>query len=160
MLTYTLFPVMRSFATVRLLQYKKFPPSPSTSPGTQFSFISPSIRRHCQIRSFARYLLAMKHQDNILEGKYPAKAHCAKVAAYLKEKAGSDGPSRIYLQGQKTRMIEDNDEPQPFRSTSLRPVDRSELLLTSFLDSAVTSSTCQAAPCLTVTSYITSPPPP
>ena len=82
----------------------------------------------------------MKHQDNNLEGKYPAKAHCAKVAAYLKEKAGSDGPSRIYLQGQKTRMIEDNDEPQPFRSTSFSHIDRSELLLTSFLDSVVTSS--------------------
>ena len=161
MLTYTLFAVMRSFATVRLFEYRSIPSSPGTSIGTpQFSFISPSTRRHYQIRSFARYLQAMKHQDNILEGKYPAKAHCAKVAAYLKEKAGSDGPSRIYLQGQKTRMIEDNDEPQPFRSTSIRPVDRSELLLTFFLDSAVTSSTYQAAPCLTVTSYITSPPPP
>lgn len=61
----------------------------------------------------------MKYQDHVLEGKYPAKAHCAKVAAYLKGKTGNDGPSRIYLQGQKTRMIEDNDEPQPFRSTSL-----------------------------------------
>ena len=152
---------MRSFATVRLFQYRSFPSSLGTSTGTpQSSFISPSARRHCQIRSFARYLLAMKHQDNILEGKYPAKAHCAKVAAYLEEKAGSDDPSRIYLQGQKTRMIEDNDEPQPFRSISLKPIDRSEFLLISFLDSAVTSSTCQAAPCLTVTSYITSPPPP
>ena len=83
----------------------------------------------------------MKPQGNILEGKYPAKAHCAKVAAYLKEKTGSDGPSRIYLQGQKTRMIEDNDEPQPFRFISLSPDDRSESLLTSCPDSAVTSST-------------------
>ena len=83
----------------------------------------------------------MKHQDDILRGKYPAKAHCSKVAAYLKEKTGIDGPSRIYLQGQKTRMIEDNDEPQPFRSTSFRQIDRPGRLLTSFLDSAVTSST-------------------
>ena len=82
----------------------------------------------------------MKHQDDILQGKYPAKAHCSKVAAYLKEKIGIDGPSRIYLQGQKTRMIEDNDEPQPFRSTSFSHIDRPEFLLTSFLDSAVTSS--------------------
>ena len=83
----------------------------------------------------------MKHQDDILQDKYPAKAHCSKVAAYLKEKTGTDGPSRIYLQGQKTRMIEDNDEPQPFRSTSFRRIDRSELLLTFSPDSAVTSST-------------------
>ena len=152
---------MKSSVTVRLFQYRSFSLSTRTSTGTpQFKFIPPSTRSHYQIRSFARYPLAMKHQDSIVEGKYPAKAHCAKVAAYLKEKSGGDGPSRIYLQGQKTRMIEDNDEPQPFRSISLRPVHRSELLLTFFLDSAVTSSTCQAAACLTVTSYITSPPPP
>ena len=58
----------------------------------------------------------MKDHDSILKGKYPAKAHCAKVAAYLKEAVTNDSPTRIYLQGQKTRMIEDNDEPQPFRS--------------------------------------------
>ena len=61
----------------------------------------------------------MKHHDSILKGKYPAKAHCAKVAAYLRETVKDDSPARIYLQGQKTRMIEDNDEPQCFRSESL-----------------------------------------
>ena len=150
---------MRAFVNVRSFQYRRFPLSRSTST-PQFSFIPPSPRRHCQTRSFARSLLAMKHHNNVLEGKYPARAHCAKVAAYLKEKTGNDGPSRIYLQGQKTRMIEDNDEPQPFRFTSLSRSDRSKLLLTSFLDNAVISSTCQAAACLTVTSYITSPPQP
>lgn len=60
----------------------------------------------------------MTDKDPILQGKYPAKAHCEKVAAYLKDKASHDGPTRIYLQGQKTRMIEDNDEPQPFRSAN------------------------------------------
>ncbi|KAI9879450.1 MAG: hypothetical protein M1830_008497 [Pleopsidium flavum] len=50
----------------------------------------------------------------VLAGKYPAKAHAAKVAAYLKNKHHNvDGV--IYLEGQKTRMLEDNDEPQPFR---------------------------------------------
>ena len=48
--------------------------------------------------------------DHILSGKYPAKAHAKRVASYLKATTGV-----IYLQGQKTRMIEDNDEPQPFR---------------------------------------------
>ena len=57
-------------------------------------------------------MLAM---DTILEGKYPAKAHCEKVAAALKKEGKHDVPSRIYLEGQKTRMIEDNDEAQPFR---------------------------------------------
>lgn len=62
----------------------------------------------------------MADKDPILQGKYPAKAHCEKVATYLKDKASHDGPTRIYLQGQKTRMIEDNDEPQPFRSANAR----------------------------------------
>ena len=65
------------------------------------------------------YSTTMGHHDPILKGKYPAKAHCAKVAAYLKERVKDDTPARIYLQGQKTRMIEDNDETQPFRSDCL-----------------------------------------
>ena len=77
------------------------------------------IKVHLQARSLREHSRTMASTDSILQGKYPAKAHCAKVAAYLKEKAPDDGPSRIYLQGQKTLMIEDNDEPQPFRSGSL-----------------------------------------
>ncbi|MCJ1434932.1 hypothetical protein MMC27_004302 [Xylographa pallens] len=46
--------------------------------------------------------------------KYPAKAHAAKVASYLKSKSPSAN-GIIFLEGQKTRMIEDNDEPVPFR---------------------------------------------
>lgn len=56
----------------------------------------------------------MDDVDNILAGKYPAKAHAAEVAAYLKSKH-PDADGVIYLEGQKTRLIEDNDEPQPFR---------------------------------------------
>lgn len=67
-------------------------------------------------RKWSFNFTTMKHHDSILKGKYPAKAHCAKVAAYLKETVKDDSPARIYLQGQRTRMIEDNDEPQPFRS--------------------------------------------
>ncbi|MCJ1367004.1 hypothetical protein MMC16_006135 [Acarospora aff. strigata] len=56
----------------------------------------------------------MDDVEAVLAGKYPAKAHAAKVAAYLKSK-NPDADGVIYLEGQKTRMIEDNDEPQPFR---------------------------------------------
>ena len=53
--------------------------------------------------------------EEVLKGKYPAKAHAVKVTAYLKSQDPSaDG--LIYLEGQKTRMIDDNDEPVPFRS--------------------------------------------
>ncbi|TKA81824.1 putative Xaa-Pro aminopeptidase pepP [Cryomyces minteri] len=52
--------------------------------------------------------------DSILSGKYPAKAHAKRVADYMKAHGGS-GSGVIYLEGQKTRMIEDNDEAMPFR---------------------------------------------
>jgi hypothetical protein len=49
-----------------------------------------------------------------LEGKYPAKEHAKRVAGYIQATgAGSDGV--IYLESQKTRLIEDNDTPQKFR---------------------------------------------
>ena len=58
----------------------------------------------------------MDEQDPILNGKYPAKAHCAKVASYLQTKPASVRSNAvIYLEGQKTILIEDNDEPRPFR---------------------------------------------
>ncbi len=58
----------------------------------------------------------MDQQTEILEGKYPAKAHCAKVASYLQTRsANAAGNAVIYLEGQKTVLIEDNDEPRPFR---------------------------------------------
>ncbi len=100
----------------------------------------------------------MIHHDSILKGKYPAKAHCAKVAAYLKDTVKDDSPARIYLQGQKTRMIEDNDEPQPFRSEYLMPTAevRADLYCS---DSVVIFSISLAVICPTAISYTTFPPP-
>ncbi|GKZ39032.1 hypothetical protein AbraIFM66950_011690 [Aspergillus brasiliensis] len=52
--------------------------------------------------------------DSILAGRYPAKAHARRVAQRLQ----ADGSSRngiIYLEAQKTRLIEDNDEAMHFR---------------------------------------------
>ncbi|QDS69772.1 hypothetical protein FKW77_010289 [Venturia effusa] len=51
---------------------------------------------------------------SILNGKYPAKAHARKVAQYI-IKNGGDPKGVLYLEGQKLKMIEDNDEPCPFR---------------------------------------------
>lgn len=49
--------------------------------------------------------------DAILAAKYPGKAHARRVAQALKaQDAGA-----IYLEAQKTRLIEDNDEAMPFR---------------------------------------------
>lgn len=49
--------------------------------------------------------------DAVLTTKYPAKAHARRVAETLQH----DGSAVIYLEAQKTRLIEDNDEPMPFR---------------------------------------------
>jgi Xaa-Pro dipeptidase len=57
---------------------------------------------------------AMTSTDKILKGKYPAKDHAKRVASYL-QNAGYPKEGTIYLESQKTRLIEDNDEPVPFR---------------------------------------------
>lgn len=56
----------------------------------------------------------MSSTDSILNGKYPAKNHAKRVAKYL-EAAGYSQNGVIYLESQKTQLIEDNDEPMPFR---------------------------------------------
>ena len=106
------------------------------------------------LRRFSSHSTIMNQQDSILNGKYPAKAHCAKVAAYLKETVKDDRPARIYLQGQKTRMIEDNDEPQPFRFEHVvaRAQVRADLY---YSDNVVIFSTSLAATCLTATFFTT-----
>ncbi|KNG85500.1 peptidase D [Aspergillus nomiae NRRL 13137] len=53
--------------------------------------------------------------DDILAGKYPAKSHARRVAQLLQARHGHGAPGVIYLEAQKTRLIEDNDEPMPFR---------------------------------------------
>ncbi|KAH1395530.1 hypothetical protein KXW21_007631 [Aspergillus fumigatus] len=52
--------------------------------------------------------------DAILAGKYPAKAHARRVAESL-QSYRNGCPGIVYLEAQKTRLIEDNDEPAPFR---------------------------------------------
>ena len=52
--------------------------------------------------------------ETILKGKYPAKQHAKRVADYVRDKVpGANGV--LYLEGQKTKMIEDNDGEEHFR---------------------------------------------
>lgn len=52
--------------------------------------------------------------EETLKGKYPAKAHCQRVAQYLLDQGlARDGV--IYLEAQKTRMVEDDDQAMHFR---------------------------------------------
>lgn len=59
----------------------------------------------------------MTDYDEVLKGKYPAKAHAERVAAYIRAKlpAGKADHGVIYLESKATRLLEDNDEPEPFR---------------------------------------------
>ncbi|KZL65994.1 XAA-Pro dipeptidase (metallopeptidase family M24), partial [Colletotrichum tofieldiae] len=52
--------------------------------------------------------------ETVLKGKYPAKQHALRVADYVKSKVpGATGV--LYAEGRMTKMLEDNDEPEPFR---------------------------------------------
>jgi Xaa-Pro dipeptidase len=59
--------------------------------------------------------------ETMLREKYPAKAHARRVAARLRETTTSSAsPSAVdsailYVEGRATRLLEDNDEPEPFR---------------------------------------------
>ncbi|KAK0654650.1 putative Xaa-Pro aminopeptidase PEPP [Lasiodiplodia hormozganensis] len=50
----------------------------------------------------------------VLKGKYPAKTHARKVKEWIVANGG-DAEGIVYLEGQKTKMNEDNDQEQPFR---------------------------------------------
>jgi len=52
--------------------------------------------------------------DTILQGKYPAKRHAKRVVDYIRSKV-PDATGVLYLESRATKLIEDNDEPQPFR---------------------------------------------
>lgn len=58
--------------------------------------------------------LNMADFEAVLKGKYPAKAHARKVVEYIR-RTEPNASGVLYLEGQKTRMIEDNDETMPFR---------------------------------------------
>ncbi|EFX00436.1 prolidase [Grosmannia clavigera kw1407] len=59
----------------------------------------------------------MTDYDEVLRGKYPAKAHAQRVADYIRAKVPAARAKHgvIYLESKATRLLEDNDEPEPFR---------------------------------------------
>ena len=52
--------------------------------------------------------------DTTLKSKYPAKAHCQRVAKYLTDR-GLPRDAVIYLESQVTEMVEDDDQAKYFR---------------------------------------------
>lgn len=99
--------------------------------------------------------------DAIIAGKYPAKAHARRVAQQLATNANGS-PAVIYLEAQKTRLIEDNDEPMPFRYVSFMSLHSCRLLSQSKTNqyrlsgSAALSSTCLVV-CYRIRLWYTTP---
>ncbi|KAK7740444.1 hypothetical protein SLS53_005285 [Cytospora paraplurivora] len=57
----------------------------------------------------------MAPYDEVLKGKYPGKLHAKRVAEYIRSKIPDATEGIIYLEGGKTRMIEDCDQEEHFR---------------------------------------------
>ena len=52
--------------------------------------------------------------ETVLKGKYPAKAHAKRVVEYIRSKV-PDATGALYLEGRSDSLLEDSDEPVPFR---------------------------------------------
>ncbi|KAI0527969.1 peptidase M24, structural domain-containing protein [Xylaria bambusicola] len=52
--------------------------------------------------------------ETVLKGKYPAKAHAKRVVEYIRSKV-PDATGALYLEGRSDHLLEDSDEPVPFR---------------------------------------------
>ncbi|KAL8789019.1 MAG: hypothetical protein Q9195_007039 [Heterodermia aff. obscurata] len=75
--------------------------------------------------------------------KYPAKAHAAKVAAHLTSLDTVYRSATIYIEAQKTRLLEDNDEAEPFSDDVIwsgLPLSPSEALTKYDVDAVLTTS--------------------
>lgn len=59
----------------------------------------------------------MAHIDveTVLKGKYPAKSHAKRVVEYIQSKIPDATSGVLYLEGRADKMLEDSDEPVPFR---------------------------------------------
>ncbi|KAF4626721.1 hypothetical protein G7Y89_g11436 [Cudoniella acicularis] len=108
-------------------KHKRIPPSLNTEWHSQDNHATKDLRQTI-INSRAEIAVAeishvssrkvvnkkMASTEAVLSGKYPAKAHARRVVEYIRSK-NPDVNGVLYLEGQKTRLIEDNDENVPFR---------------------------------------------
>lgn len=56
--------------------------------------------------------------EAVLKSKYPAKAHAKRVVELIRQKE-VDATGVLYLESRQTKLIEDNDSPEPFRYESV-----------------------------------------
>ncbi|RSL57459.1 putative Xaa-Pro aminopeptidase [Fusarium duplospermum] len=52
--------------------------------------------------------------EAVLKAKYPSKSHAKRVVDLIREKI-PDANGILYLESRMTKLLEDNDEPEPFR---------------------------------------------
>lgn len=52
--------------------------------------------------------------EAVLKGKYPAKSHARRVVDLIRKK-DPNANGVLYLEGRMTKLLEDNDSPEPFR---------------------------------------------
>lgn len=73
-----------------------------------------AILSAAQRRAYTSLCPATMDYDTILQGKYPAKRHAQRVTEYIRSKV-PNASGVLYLESRMTKLIEDNDEPEPFR---------------------------------------------
>ncbi|KAJ8124427.1 hypothetical protein O1611_g9214 [Lasiodiplodia mahajangana] len=66
------------------------------------------------LQSKAATAMADIDVEAVLKGKYPAKAHAKRVVEYIRSKV-PDATGVLFLEGRSDHLLEDSDEPVPFR---------------------------------------------
>ncbi|KAL7943331.1 peptidase M24, structural domain-containing protein [Trichoderma barbatum] len=79
------------------------------------SFAPPHASR-CFSHSSHRNQAKMVAEDfeAVLKGKYPGKSHARRVVDLIRKK-DAKASGVLYLEGRMTKLLEDNDSPEPFR---------------------------------------------
>lgn len=98
----------------------------------------------------------MADYESVLKGKYPGNKHAKRVADVVRSQF-PNATGVLYLEGRHTKMAEDSDHPEPFRSV-LSSRDTAKRGPNLVLGNAATSTTLQAASSLTATTSTTSLP--
>ncbi|KAF5021310.1 hypothetical protein F66182_6708 [Fusarium sp. NRRL 66182] len=58
--------------------------------------------------------MVAENYHHVLKGKYPAKAHAKRVVELIRKEI-PDANGILYLESRMSRLMEDSDEPEPFR---------------------------------------------
>ncbi|KAI3338810.1 peptidase M24, structural domain-containing protein [Ustulina deusta] len=88
-----------------------------STPGTPPSAFTSTPRRITTATAPQRTAVAIMADidvEAVLKGKYPAKAHAKRVVEYIRSKV-PDATGVLFLEGRSDHLLEDSDEPVPFR---------------------------------------------